>query len=139
MIVSAAAVSAATIPDPLDHLGLVQYLIFFSFAIAGWACSELKTLAAWVGGTPETRLEIVQKFVIALCAGVGMAMLVQAGVPWYWGVDAPKIASRGGAFLAAYGGTRTLNALFDSAINVAQGTVERLRQGRQDPPRPPGP
>ena len=137
-IASLAVVSAASTPgDPLDHLGASHYAIYFGFAVAGWACSELKSLAAWVGGTTEVRLEIVQKVVIAISAGMGAALLIKVGVPWFWEVDAPKMAVRGGAFLSAYGGTRTLNALFDSFLNLASAWVDRLRQGRQTPPPQP--
>ena len=133
-IASLAAASAASLSDPLDQLGASHYAIYFAFALAGWACSELKSLAAWVGGTPEARLEILQKLIIALSAGIGAAMLIKAGVPWYWNAEAPKMAVRGGAFLAAYGGTRTLNALFDSVLTVANGFFDRMKTGRQPPP-----
>ena len=129
MIASVAAASAATISDPLDSLSYGHYLIYFCFALAGWACSELKSVAAWVGGTAEAKLEIVQKFVIAISAGVLAAMVMKAGIPWMWKIDAPKMLVRGSAFIAAYGGTRTINALFDSVFGEG-GFFSKVR-GRQ--------
>ena len=123
----AAVSAAANLPDPLDSLSAYHYAIWFSFALGGWACSQLTTLAAWVGATRAVKLEIMQKLIIAICAGIGAAMIVRAGWPWVMEhSDAPKMAVRGAAFIAAYGGTRTLNFLFDTFLEAAA----KLRPGK---------
>lgn len=124
-IAAASAVSLPT-PDPLDGLGPSHYAIYFGFALGGWACTQLTTLALWVDATRQQRLEIVQKFIIAICAGIGGALIVRAGWPWVMDGNAPKMAVRGAAFIAAYGGARTLSLLFDTFIEG----MNKLRAGR---------
>lgn len=95
------------------------------FALIGWGASELKSVAKFLNGTTEERLEFWQKIIVALAAGVGTFFAVLYFLGW------SKMAAYFLDFFAAYTGARYLDTLRDGLLEAAKAMIAR---GATKPP-----